>query len=77
MLQEDLLQLRAEILPVEASDIRLLWSSEDEECASVDQDGLVTGLAAASSVIIRATSVSSGAYGEIEVTVRQIKDYSK
>ena len=70
-----LLQLEAGILPLEASGSRLVWSSG--ECASVDDDGMVTGLAAANPVIIRATSVSNGAFGEIKITVTPVKDVEK
>ena len=72
-----MLQLQAEIFPEEAGKSGLVWSSDDEVCASVDEDGLVTGLAASVTVIIRATSISSGTFGVLKVTVRLIKKIGK
>lgn len=38
----DVLQMRADIVPAYADDLRVFWRSSDEAIATVDEDGLVT-----------------------------------
>ncbi|MDE6553489.1 MAG: C10 family peptidase, partial [Muribaculaceae bacterium] len=52
------LQLNAAVLPDDASDKSLVWSSSDPEIANVDQTGLVTAFAPGK-VIITVTSASN------------------
>ncbi len=50
-------QLIATVLPVDATDSSVTWSSDDSDIATIDQNGLLTGLSNGS-VTITATSVS-------------------
>lgn len=65
------IQLEAFVLPDDA-DQEVEWSvSSGEEYASVDENGLVTGISEGTATI-RATSVeNSDVYGEIEITVME------
>lgn len=62
------IKLTANILPEDAEDLNITWSSSNEEVATVDK-GTVSGLATGK-VVIRATANDgSGVFGEIEITV--------
>ena len=61
------LNLRAEVLPVTASDTILVWSSSNEEIATV-QDGLVTAHHQTGTVTITAAS-GNGIKGTINLTI--------
>ena len=50
-------QLTATVLPIEATDTSVLWTSSDPTVASIDENGLLTGLTGGS-VTVTATSVS-------------------
>ncbi|MDD2973215.1 MAG: Ig-like domain-containing protein, partial [Lachnospiraceae bacterium] len=64
-----ILQINAEILPEDATDTRLAWTSTDRSIANVIDGGLVTGISAGTATI-RATSMDgSEVYGTIELTV--------
>ncbi|WP_455558406.1 leucine-rich repeat protein [Agathobaculum hominis] len=52
----DTLQLTATVLPEDATDRSVRWSSSDESIASVDQDGKVTALAAGTATITVTTT---------------------
>lgn len=60
-------QLNAEVLPADAADKDVVFSSADDEIATVTEDGLVTGVKKGVTYI-RATS-KNGVYGECEVIV--------
>ena len=60
-------QLNAEALPVEAVDKNLVFTSADDEIATVTEEGLVTGVKKGITYI-RATA-KNGVYGECEVIV--------
>lgn len=63
-------QLAAAVLPANASDDRVIWVSADVTKATVDQDGLVTGVAVGTAVI-RAYSVSDQTISDsVTVTVQ-------
>lgn len=47
----DTIRLLAEILPINATNKTLEWSSSDESVATVDENGLVTAIAAGNTVI--------------------------
>ncbi|QCX00033.1 PKD domain-containing protein [Aggregatimonas sangjinii] len=62
-------QLIATILPADATDTSVTWSSSDDTVATIDANGLLTGLAAGT-VTITATSVSDpGVVDTIEVNI--------
>ena len=61
--------LTATVLPAEASQ-NGLWSSEDDTVASVDQQGVVTAVAAGQTVI-KFTTAKGGYSAECHVTVRR------
>ncbi len=62
-------QLIATVLPTNASNTNVTWSSEDTSIATVDANGLLTGVAAGT-VTITATSVSDPEIsGSIEVVI--------
>ncbi len=63
--------LTADVYPLLTVNKGVVWSSSDETVATVDQDGLVTGLKVGTAMI-RATSTSqTNVYGEYEVTVAE------
>lgn len=70
------LQLTATITPVDTDDTALTWSSSDSGIASVNQNGLVTGVGIGSA-IIRATSiVDNTKYDEVTVNVAELVEPS-
>jgi hypothetical protein len=62
------IELEAEVLPADADDITVTWSSSDTEVASVDSDGIVTGKKAGTA-IITATANGSKVAGEVKATL--------
>lgn len=65
--------LTAEVLPDNASDQTIRWSSSDETIASVDQNGRITGKKAGK-VTITAATVDGGFSDTCEVTVLEKSD---
>ena len=56
--RDQTLQLRAEVLPANATNSKVTWGSSNEEAATVDEFGLVRGLSEAEGVEITATSLN-------------------
>ena len=63
------LQLTASVLPENAADVTIAWSSSDEAVAAVDENGVVTGLLEGHAVITAAANDGSGISGTFEITV--------
>lgn len=63
-------ELSASTLPLGVTDNRFIWSSSNENIASVDQNGKVTGLNLGT-CIITATAMDGGSKSECVVTVLQ------
>jgi len=64
-------QLGATVLPADASNPALTWSSSDTSVATVDDNGLVTGVAAGTATITAAATDGSGQSGAIDVSVAE------
>lgn len=64
----DTKQLTVLILPENATEKQLTWSSDNEEVVSVDENGLITGVAGGKAKIT-VTTTTDGVYAECEVTV--------
>lgn len=62
-------QLSAEVLPTDADDTSVTWSSSDETVATVDNTGLVTAVDAGSAQIRATANDGSGTYGYETVEV--------
>ena len=62
--------LRASVLPSDADEQGVTWTSSDESVAVVDVDGTVTALAAGSAVVT-ATTVDGGFTDDCSVTVNE------
>ena len=67
-------RLIAEILPSNATDQNLTWSSEAESYAQVDQTGLVTAIAPGTAMIHAASA--NGKVGSCTVTVVESSDFT-
>lgn len=65
------LRLKYSITPADAANVDIVWSSEDTKKATVDQDGVVTGVAKAESVKIRASTSDGKVYEDYPVTVKK------
>ena len=63
------LQLTATVMPEDASDKSVTWSTSDASVASVDQNGLVTAVAAGNATITASTIDGSELTATCEVTV--------
>ena len=63
-------QIQSRTLPVGVTDNKIIWFSNNESIATVDANGLVTGLKQGSCVVT-ATSVDGGFTAECTVTVMQ------
>lgn len=64
-------ELVATVLPEEASIKTVTWSSSDEEVATVDQDGKVTGVKAGTATIKVESTDDDTKYAECAVTVEE------
>ncbi len=62
--------LKATVLPSNVSDKTITWTSEDQTVASVDQNGVVTGLKVGTTTI-KATNAKTGVFATCEVTVKE------
>ena len=63
------------ITPDEATDKTYTWSSDDITKATVDQNGVVTAVAAGTAHIRATANDGSGVYGECTVTVTDLSAY--
>lgn len=63
-------QLKATVLPADATDKHITWTSSKQSVAIVTSDGLVSALAEGSSTI---TATSGGKTAQCEVTVKSKK----
>lgn len=61
--------LKATVLPSDVKDKTIVWSSEDTSIASVDQNGVVTGVNPGTTTI-KALNEKSGLFAECVVTVK-------
>ncbi|MBQ3503987.1 MAG: Ig-like domain-containing protein, partial [Oscillospiraceae bacterium] len=63
------LQLTATILPEDASNQDILWSSLDESVLAVDENGLVTGIAGGCTFVVATAVDGSGVTAQYEIAV--------
>lgn len=63
--------LTAEVLPADATDKTVTWSSSDEKVATVDKNGKVTAVAAGTATIKAVSNADDTIYGSCEVTVEK------
>ena len=63
--------LKATVLPSDASNKSITWSSSDESTATVDASGKVTALKIGSVLITATANDGSGAYAQCQITVKQ------
>ncbi len=64
-------QLKPTVLPENADDLTLLWSSDDMSIADVDENGVVTGVTAGTTTIRAAAKSAPEVTAEYEVIVKQ------
>ena len=67
--EESTLQLTADVLPNNATTQTVTWSSNHEDIATVNQNGLVTGVSAGEARITATATDGSAVYGYIDITV--------
>ena len=65
------LALTATVKPADATMQNLTWTSDREDNATVDENGVVTGVSKGTAVITAKAKDGSGCYGTFTVTVRQ------
>lgn len=65
--KEQQIQFSAEVLPENTTDKTVVWSVSDESIATIDQNGLLTGIGTGSVVVIATTK--DGVKSEFEVNV--------
>ncbi len=63
--------LTASVLPENAGNRNVVWSSADETIATVNSDGVVTGVKAGTTSVRATAADGSGVYAEASVTVTQ------
>ncbi len=68
------LQLKAEIIPKNATKKELKWSSDNEQVAIVDQNGLVTAIGAGKATIAAESQDGSGISASCVITVTKTSD---
>ncbi|MBQ9988759.1 MAG: Ig-like domain-containing protein [Clostridia bacterium] len=66
-------QLRAQVMPNNALNKTLAWSSSNENVATVDQNGLVTSVGAGTAMIYARATDGSGVYTKCNLTVKIIQ----
>ncbi len=66
------LQVNARILPANADDLTLTWSSDDESVATVNSDGLVTAVGIGECIITASAADGSGVSASCSVTVKPV-----
>ena len=69
---EDTLALVATVLPEDATDKTVVWSSSDEEVCTVDENGLVRALAPGVCDIVASAADESGISAVCRITVEEI-----
>ena len=69
---EESLQLTTTILPSNATNKSIIWSSSDETIATVDPSGLVSALSQGSAVITARSTDGSDVSATCEITVRRL-----
>ena len=67
--KEQSITLKATVLPENASEKEVTWSTSDESIATVTETGKITAIKPGTA-IIRATSTTEGVYGECRVNVK-------
>ena len=67
--RESEVQLIAKSLPEDADDKNVIWSSDNEEIATVDENGLVTAIGVGETVITATAHDGSGVKAECKITV--------
>lgn len=69
-------QLTAAILPTNATNKGVTWSSSDSNIISVTATGLITAVAAGNATITATASDGSGIYGAIQLTVEAVSTWN-
>ena len=65
--QESTVSLSATVLPAEANDSGIIWTSSNDQIASVDQNGTVTGVASGDAIITATTAYGKRAMCHVTV----------
>lgn len=65
----DTTTLTAEVLPADATDPTITWTSSNDKVASVDENGKVTAVAEGKATITATSNADSAIFGSCEVTV--------
>ncbi len=72
LFESDVVQLSAVVLPIDATDKEVTWSSDDPSVATVTQDGVVTAVQTGTTMIY---AVADGVIANCSVSVKAFIDY--
>lgn len=70
LVPDEVYPVNATVLPADATDKSLIWSSTDESVVTVDQFGNVKGVADGKATVVVASASNPSVYAEIPVTVK-------
>lgn len=72
MLKTTTMQLEVQVLPWNVTDTSVIWESADETIATVDENGVVTGVGVGTTQIFATSALNKEVYGVCELNVDEL-----